>query len=51
VRFSRKRQDGSAPKFFSGFRRKHLFITTCIKKQCTWSLSFRVLIYIRQKIR
>jgi len=22
-------------KFFSGFRRKHLFITTCIKKQCT----------------
>jgi len=22
-------------KFFSGFRRKHLFITTCIGKQCT----------------
>jgi len=20
--------------FFSGFRRKHLFITTCIEKQC-----------------
>jgi len=26
--------------FFSGFRRKHLFITTCIEKQCTWPLSF-----------
>jgi len=22
-------------KFFSRFRRKHLFITTCIEKQCT----------------
>jgi len=28
VRFSRKRQDGSASNSFSGFRRKHLFITT-----------------------
>jgi len=26
LRFSRKRQDGSAPNFVSGFRRKHLFI-------------------------
>jgi len=25
-------------KFFSGFRRKHFFITTCIEKQCTWHL-------------
>jgi len=23
-------------RFFSGFRRKHLFTTTCIKKHCTW---------------
>jgi len=38
VRFSRKRQDGSAPIFFSGFR-KHLFITTCIEKQCTQPLN------------
>jgi len=22
-------------KFFSGFKRKHLFITTCIEKHCT----------------
>jgi len=22
-------------KYFSGFRRKHLFITTCIEKHCT----------------
>jgi len=41
VRFSQKRQDGSAPKFFSGFRRKHLFTTTCIEKQCTWPLRTR----------
>jgi len=38
VRFSRKRQDGFAPNVFSGFRRKHLFITTRIEKQCTRSL-------------
>jgi len=25
--------------FFSGFRRKHLFISTCIEKQCTRPLS------------
>jgi len=25
---------------FSGFRKKHLFITSCIEKQCTPSLSF-----------
>jgi len=24
--------------FFSWFRRKHLFITTCIEKHCTWPL-------------
>jgi len=35
LRFSRKRQDEFAPKFFSRFRTKHLFITTCIEKQCT----------------
>jgi len=43
VCFSRKRQDGSAPIFFfyfSWFRRKHLFITTCIEKQCTRPLKF-----------
>jgi len=34
VAFFRKRQDRSVPIFFSGFRRKHLFITTCIEKQC-----------------
>jgi len=33
--FSQKRQDKSAPIFFSGFRRKHLFVTTCIEKHCT----------------
>jgi len=26
------------PTFSSGFRRKHMFITTCIEKHCTWSL-------------
>jgi len=26
-------------KFFSGFRRKHLFITICIEKHCTWLLN------------
>jgi len=31
-------QDESAPNFFSGFRRKHLFITTCIEKHYTRSL-------------
>jgi len=39
LRFSRKQQDGSAPDFFSGFRRKHLFITTCIEKHCTRHLT------------
>jgi len=34
VRFSRKRQHGSAPNFLS-FRRNHLYITTCIEKHCT----------------
>jgi len=28
------------PKFFSGFRRKRLFITTSIEKQCTRPLIF-----------
>jgi len=40
VRFSRKRQDGSVLNFSSGLRRKHLFITTCIEKQCTRPLSY-----------
>jgi len=31
LRFSRKRQDGSAPNFFSGFRRKQLLIKNCIE--------------------
>jgi len=36
LRFTRKRQDESAPVFFlSEFRRKHLFITYCIEKQYT----------------
>jgi len=35
LRFSRKRQDESALNFFSRFRRKNLFITTCIEKYCT----------------
>jgi len=35
VSFSRKRQDGFAPNFFLGFRRKHFFITTCVEKQRT----------------
>jgi len=42
MRFYRKRQDGSAPIFFfSGFRRKHLFITTCIEKQCIRPLTHK----------
>jgi len=32
--------DGSVPRFFSGLRRKHLFITTCIEKHCTRPLRF-----------
>jgi len=39
--FFRKRQDGSTQIFFSGFRRKQLFITTCIEKQCTQPLKGR----------
>jgi len=35
LHFSCKRPDRSALNFFSGFRRKHLLITTCIEKQCT----------------
>jgi len=38
MRFSRKRQDGYALNFVSNFKRKHLFITTYIEKQCTRSL-------------
>jgi len=38
MRFSRKQQDESEA-IFSGFRRKHLFITTYIEKQCTQPLS------------
>jgi len=41
VRFSYKRQDGSVPNFLSRFV-KHLFITTCIEKQCTWPLTSQV---------
>jgi len=37
VRFF-KRQDEFVPIFFSEFRRKHLFVTTCIEKQCIWLL-------------
>jgi len=42
-------------KFFSGFRRKHLFITTCIEKQCTRPLnpvsgkSYTALQMVRQR--
>jgi len=39
VCLSRKQQDGFAPNLFSEFKRKHLFITTCIEKQCTRSLN------------
>jgi len=35
---SEKWQDLSVPNFFSEFRRKHLFITTCIEKHCTHHL-------------
>jgi len=38
-RFPQKRQGGSAPISFSGFTRKHLFITACIEKHGTPSLS------------
>jgi len=38
----RKLQDESAPNFYSGFRRKHLFITTCIEKHCTQPLNRNV---------
>jgi len=39
MRFSPKRQDGSAQNILQDFnRRKHLFITICIEKQCTWPL-------------
>jgi len=33
VRFSQKRQDGFAPNFFSGFKRKQFFITISIEKE------------------
>jgi len=33
LRFSRRRVHGSAQNFFSGFRRKHLFIATHVEKQ------------------
>jgi len=26
--------------FFAGFRRKHVYITTCIEKHCTWPFKF-----------
>jgi len=34
LRFSRKRQDKSAP-IFSWFKRKHLFITTALKSNAS----------------
>jgi len=40
LRFSRRRQHGFARKFFSGFRRKRLIITTHVEKQCTQALNF-----------
>jgi len=45
LRFSRKRQDGLAPNFFLGLRRKHLFITTCIEKQCIRPLKQIIIIF------
>jgi len=29
-------------KFFSEFKRRHSFITTCIEKLCTWSFNEKV---------
>jgi len=37
--FSRRREHGSARKFFSGFKKKHLIITTHVEKQCTRALN------------
>jgi len=39
LRFSLRREQGSARKIFSGFRRKHLIITTHVEKQCTRALN------------
>jgi len=36
--FSRRREHELARKVFSGFRRKHLIITTHVEKQCTLAL-------------
>jgi len=44
LHFSRKQQDEFAPNFFSGFRRKHLFIKTCIVKHCSRPLKAAILI-------
>jgi len=35
--------------FFSGFRRKHLFITTCIEKHCIRPLKVRIAIERTQR--
>jgi len=35
--------------FFQGLRRKHLFIITCIEKQCTWPLKWFENILLRLK--
>jgi len=40
LHFSRK-TTSCAKVFFRIFRRKHLFITICIEKQCTWPLTDR----------
>jgi len=45
LRFSRRRQHGYARNFFSGFRRKHLIITTHVEKQCTRALSLKFLLF------
>jgi len=37
--FSRRREHGSARKFFPVFRRKHLIITNHVENQCTRALS------------
>jgi len=40
LRYSRRREHGCARKFFSGFRMKHLIITTHVEKQeCTRALT------------
>jgi len=42
LRLSQNRQDESVPNFFSGFRRKQMFITVCIEKHCTRPLIMKL---------